>query len=222
MQSIILVAKNAEKKDAYITSFCEKEHISKFDQTVINTDDSVGIELVRIMQKSIHLKPFQGEKKIVIIANAQTLTIQAQNALLKILEEPPLSTYIFLLTTTLENFLPTILSRCNIISLEEEKKEFDKKQLLTEFLALKHAPIGEKLQKAEKLAEKKEALSVWFEEMILSLRNEMLACTKKKDIDEISSVDFAHAINKYQKAYQILKQTNVNPRFLLENLFLSL
>lgn len=67
--------------------------------------------------ETIDLKPFQYEKKIYIIEQADTLNIQSQNALLKTLEEPPAHAVFLLLAEREEAFLPTVLSRVTAVRL---------------------------------------------------------------------------------------------------------
>lgn len=67
--------------------------------------------------ETVDLKPFQYEKKIYIIEKADTLNIQSQNALLKMLEEPPAHAVFLLLAERAEAFLPTILSRVVVMKI---------------------------------------------------------------------------------------------------------
>ena len=67
--------------------------------------------------ETVDLKPFQYEKKIYIIEQADTLNIQSQNALLKTLEEPPAHAVFLLLAERAEAFLPTILSRVVVMKI---------------------------------------------------------------------------------------------------------
>lgn len=64
------------------------------------------------MQKKIYEKPIISSKKIYIIDNAETMTIEAQNCLLKTLEEPPEYICIILVTSNDSNIINTIRSRC--------------------------------------------------------------------------------------------------------------
>ena len=64
----------------------------------------------------IDLKPYSSKYKIYIIPDAQLMNPQAQNALLKTLEEPPEYAVIMLLTNNVDKFLPTILSRCIVLN----------------------------------------------------------------------------------------------------------
>ncbi|HOB19782.1 MAG TPA: DNA polymerase III subunit delta' [Candidatus Atribacteria bacterium] len=74
----------------------------------------IPVDLIRAMRDDIIVKPFQNGKKIFFIYEADRMTEQAQNALLKTLEEPPDHACIILLTENMNALLPTILSRCQI------------------------------------------------------------------------------------------------------------
>lgn len=72
---------------------------------------AIGIEQVRGLIETINERPNLGENKVVIIKNAQLLTVPAANALLKTLEEPQGNSYIILLARTHYQLLPTLFSR---------------------------------------------------------------------------------------------------------------
>lgn len=73
----------------------------------------IGVDEIRVqLLNDIAIKPFSSEKKIYIIDEAEKMTEQAQNALLKTLEEPPEYAVIVLLATNTGSFLQTIMSRC--------------------------------------------------------------------------------------------------------------
>jgi DNA polymerase-3 subunit delta' len=76
------------------------------------TQRSVKIEAVREIDKFLQLKPLEGHHRIAIIEEADTLTPEAANALLKTLEEPPANGRLILLADNEKSILPTILSRC--------------------------------------------------------------------------------------------------------------
>ncbi|WP_238884283.1 DNA polymerase III subunit delta' [Clostridium sp. YIM B02551] len=77
-------------------------------------EKSIGIDEVRDIIQEVNKKPFEGEKKVVIIHKGNKLTIQAQNALLKTIEEPPKGVYIIILCESGEQILDTIKSRCQV------------------------------------------------------------------------------------------------------------
>lgn len=73
--------------------------------------------------ETVDLKPYHYQKKIYIIEQADTMTIQAQNALLKTLEEPPAHAMFLLLAERAEAFLPTILSRVVVMKIRPLSEE---------------------------------------------------------------------------------------------------
>ena len=80
---------------------------------------SIGVDDVREqIINDVTIKPYSSPYKIYIVDQAELLTVQAQNALLKTIEEPPEYAVIFFLTTNADSFLPTILSRCTVLKLK--------------------------------------------------------------------------------------------------------
>lgn len=77
---------------------------------IVETTSSIGINEIREIKKKTAIK--QGEHTIWIILEAERMTIQAANSLLKILEEPPEGNIFLLVTDSPNRLLPTILSRC--------------------------------------------------------------------------------------------------------------
>lgn len=84
---------------------------------------SFGVDDVREIIDEVNKKPFEGDKKVIIIHQGNKLTIQAQNALLKTIEEPPTEVYIIILCESLELILDTIKSRCEIYKLTSLTKD---------------------------------------------------------------------------------------------------
>jgi len=104
-----------------------KEHSVK---DIAPEKGSIGIDKVRAIKLEMSLKN-STEKKLLVIYNSELLTHEAQNALLKILEEPTPNLLIILLTENIDSLLPTVQSRCQIIEISKpSKSQF--KQLLIE------------------------------------------------------------------------------------------
>ncbi len=83
---------------------------------------SIGVEDIRgQINGTVAIKPYSSPKKIYIMNEGEKMTVQAQNALLKTLEEPPEYTVIIILTTNVESLLPTILSRCVVLNMKPVK-----------------------------------------------------------------------------------------------------
>ncbi len=72
----------------------------------------IKIEQIRALIDFMCLKTFSGIHRLVVIENAESMNVNAQNALLKILEEPPQNAFIWLISHHPETLLPTIRSRC--------------------------------------------------------------------------------------------------------------
>lgn len=95
---------------------------------------SIGVDDVREqINDTIMIRPYSSYYKIYIVDEAEKMTVQAQNALLKTIEEPPAYAVIILITTNQEAFLPTILSRCVQMKLKP-LKDFTIKNYLTQNL----------------------------------------------------------------------------------------
>ncbi len=89
-----------------------KVNCSKFDLEEIDVGDFKGIDTIRALRSKTILAPMEGPAKVWILDEAAELTGPAQNALLKILEEPPEHVYFFLCTTEPNKLKKTIRSRC--------------------------------------------------------------------------------------------------------------
>lgn len=102
---------------------------------------SFGVDDVRGIIEETNKKPFGGDKKVIIIYHGEKLTVQAQNALLKTIEEPPKGVYIIITTESTELILDTIKSRCQIHKL----LRLSEKQI-RDYLSLNHPEIDEELR----------------------------------------------------------------------------
>ncbi|MCE5222462.1 MAG: DNA polymerase III subunit delta' [Clostridium sp.] len=87
------------------------------------SSSSFGVDDVRNIINEVNKKPYESNKKVLILYGCDKLTTQAQNALLKTIEEPPKGVYLILLSDSLEVILDTIKSRCQIYKLTPLNKE---------------------------------------------------------------------------------------------------
>lgn len=95
---------------------------------------SIGVDDIRIqVNNDIQIKPYSSPYKIYIIDEAEKLTEQAQNALLKTIEEPPEYAVVMLLTNNINALLPTILSRCVTLKLQAVDRDEIKEYLMKEY-----------------------------------------------------------------------------------------
>ena len=95
---------------------------------------SMGVEDIRTqVNGDVAIKPYSSKYKIYIVDEAEKMNPQAQNALLKTIEEPPAYAVIMLLTTNADSFLQTILSRCITLNLKSVKDETIRKHLMSHY-----------------------------------------------------------------------------------------
>lgn len=94
------------------------------DLEVIRTEKaSIGVDEIRSIQEKIIIKPIESNKKVFIIAQADKMTAQAQNCLLKTLEEPPPYAVLILCVSNSNAILKTIQSRCIRIKFDSYSDE---------------------------------------------------------------------------------------------------
>lgn len=133
------------KKDsiAHAYLFSGPEHLGKFtvalnfarrlsggkeekinpDIIIVSPDKGIKVEKIRELQRELSFSPYFGKYKIAIIDGADQMTLSAQNALLKILEEPEERCILVLICHNPQNLLPTIKSRCLIKKFSLVKNE---------------------------------------------------------------------------------------------------
>lgn len=123
---LLCMSKNSRGKPCGKCDSCLKINnsigLSHPDITILSSvggKSSFHISSIRDMRKDAYILPNEGDRKVYILENAHDMTAQAQNALLKLLEEPPAYVSIFLLTKRREMMLDTVISRCQIITLQD-------------------------------------------------------------------------------------------------------
>ena len=200
---------NQENKNSNTNCTCksciEFETNNNPDFSIIEPDgNSIKIEQIRVLQKRIQEKPIISNNKVYIIDDADMMTQEAQNCLLKTLEEPPEYATIILIGSNENLFLPTIKSRCMILHFEPISNENIKKYLQTELaisniddemLDIFQGSIG----KAIELKDKKEE----YEKIIAFVEN-----LDKKDIIDLYKL--AEPIYKSkEEIFEILDYINI-------------
>ena len=194
------------------------------DGTIVT---SIGIDDVRELIRRLQYQPYQSSAQVGLIIMANMLTEQAQNSLLKTLEEPTSQTQ-FILTTPHEKYLlPTILSRSQKLFVREKiattasritkpdttqsADTFLKLDLVDRFLYI------ETLVKQDK--ETPGAIDDFLGDLLEHYRIELLHATREKNSDEASV--FSQKIRNINRARHFINK-NANKRLTLENLILQL
>jgi DNA polymerase III delta prime subunit len=137
------------------------------DLLEFNTDQSgLKIDQVRKLIAQLPYKPYSEEKRHFVIYNFEQTTIEAQNALLKSLEEPPENVEFVLTTTNLQNVLPTIQSR-SLVHHHATKKEQTSQKDLTELITNLDS-YGAAIELASQYKKREEAIEL-LENLITQL-----------------------------------------------------
>ena len=148
--------------------------------------ETFGIDDSRYLKDWASGKPLLGEiKAALVITNA--ITSEAQNALLKVLEEPPIGTYIFINLQNLNNILPTFLSRVRVLNSDPEAT-LDPGKEASKFL---HSDINERFSMVRSLAFKKEGKTI--------LKNLI------KDLEEVAYKNFPAKMNSKENMGKNMK-----------------
>lgn len=192
--------------------------------------ETLGIEEVRQLKHRLSLKPFSSPYQAAIITEAQNLTIFAQNALLKILEEPPSSSILILTAPCRESLLPTVVSRCQIIELPS-KSEFkiSQEEFSSHSLVLAShfkSGLGERMRKAEEIAKSRSDCRQWLSFQIFLFREILLAKLKTQPpLDSLFKFLTLAEIVKIIRRLEMTKrkiEANANYRLALEIFLLDL
>jgi len=219
---------------------------SKFDTTILKPEEDkqiISIDQVRDLQHQLSLKPYAAKFKIGIILEAQRMTTEAQNALLKTLEEPPAHSVLVLTAPSTKSLLPTTVSRCQIvrlpleIDLDLESEEHQKSA--EEFLELLGLGRGERLAWVEINNSKIKIqnsnihlLDVWtsvLRDLLLTqqgcqnlILNSVNKFTTILQSMNDSTEPLTNALGQTIKTKGLIASTNVSPRLALEVLLLDL
>ena len=134
---VFAMALQCEKKEVEPCGECHscKQALSNNQPDIIyishEKPKTIGVEDIRAqINNDIVIKPYSSPRKIYIVNEGEKMTPQAQNALLKTLEEPPEYAVIVILTTNVEALLPTVLSRCVVLNMKPVSDALVKKYLM--------------------------------------------------------------------------------------------
>jgi DNA polymerase III gamma/tau subunit len=193
------------------------------DLLMIKAELSVGIKQIREGQKFLSRRPYQGKIKVVVILEAEKMTLPSQNAFLKTLEEPPANSLIILSAPSHDDLLATVISRCQLIKLKPQSQIKLKKSLITHHSSLiaqwLKSSAGQQLELIEPYTKSREEAIRFCREMIAILRKYL---TKEKRLSKLSMDDnqLLAAIKNFQQSFSLL-QANINVKLVLENLVLA-
>ena len=169
----------------------------KATKTISISVDDIREQIVN----EVKIKPYSYKRKIFIIDKADTMTSQAQNALLKTLEEPPKYVLIILIAENTENFLPTVLSRCVMMKFSPISVNLIKNYLINNCAMNENDAAFYAEYSVGSIGE---ALRLSGDENFYQMRNDIISCLDRLDtMDFVSAMFMAKEMEKY-KAYSEL------------------
>ncbi len=137
--NVFAMALQCEKGELNPCQECHscKQALSKNQPDIIRVlhekPNTISVDDIRTqINNDVAIKPYSSPRKVYIMNEAEKMTVQAQNAILKTLEEPPEYAVILLLTTNVNSLLPTILSRCVVLNMKPVADEQIRKYLMEE------------------------------------------------------------------------------------------
>jgi DNA polymerase-3 subunit delta' len=177
------------------------------DVTSLGLDSQVeiGIDDIRGLQRLANLPPYEGKCKVFIIDEAEYLSTEAANSLLKILEEPPPKVVWLLLAAEERRLLPTIISRCQRLELKPMPSK-QIQQILTDCYNVD-------LDKAKLLARLCHGCLGWA---LSSLADNELLQQRSQKIDKLASLLTASLEQRFAYAQELAIQFNQDRRAIME------
>ena len=200
--SLLIVGKDKEDRAQKAAEFVS----SRFDWLTL---DEAGIEEIRTINDFLSRRPTQGEVNVCLINEVQNLSVEAQNALLKTLEEPRESARVILTAPNSFSLLPTVVSRCLTIDLGTPETKIKDKAKVTELV--KNLLEGNLSTRISKGAE------IEIDEFLLFWRDILLNKSQQKE-SEFKELTSNQILDYLEKIIETKKRlaANVNQRLALE------
>ena len=180
--------------------------------TIESDTPNIGIESIRSIISFLSTSPFKSSNKVVMIPQAHRLTLAAQNALLKTLEEPPIYAILILFISNSDQLIPTIVSRCQIHKHHTNINKQYNPQIEQLMQTIYKSNSGQRILEASSYSSKRDtAISTTIE--IIEYFHAILHKEPNQNI--------VHNLKLSQQTLLYLHQ-NTNPQLAIENLFLKL
>ena len=208
MLAKIFTADDPKVREVRIDSLLEDYGLKSNHPDLLKFEDQekLGVEEVKKIREHLNLKPYSASLKAVVLVSAQNLTLAAQNALLKTLEEPPGEALIILGVDSDQALLPTIISRCQVEYLDLATQKGQAEKFTDQIAKLENLSLEEKFLIIGKTEDKEQFLK----ELVKYYRDKM-----QQDPKLINFTKELLQAEAWAKA-------NVNIRAILEYLMLSL
>lgn len=207
MHAFLFIGTTANIRQQKIQARITGWNISPFDViTLAPKEEHISIDEVRELKRRLTLTPMKSDYMIGIIYQAKSMTIEAQNAILKLLEEPPPRVRLFIESENTNMLLPTIVSRCEVVRVSGVKDV----PVQIPLAALMNAAIGERLTMLDAYTKDRVQAKSFVEEALASGE------TMLHSGGDVSTV--AVLLRRLMTA-QAQLSVNCNPRLVLDRAF---
>lgn len=227
MHSFAIISNSIKIQKTETEKILNEFKISKFDLISI-TDANNTIKDVRNAEKLLTLNASRYKPQALVVESIEKLSQEAQQALLKTLEEPPKNTIIIIEANSHDGVLPTILSRTHIIykSGKLALTEKENKEITSFWLKIiKNGSISNRLSASAIIAStysERSDLESWIDKQIIFFRSLLLKrvgdITTKKTLTPMNITQIIKLLI-FSKKYN---QANINMKLLIDHLFIHL
>ncbi len=237
-----ILCKEGEGDSCECCSSCNKLNHGNHEDVIYLAAEgnSIKDEAVEELQSRLKKKPYVGDRNIVILRDADTMTLRAQNRLLKTLEEPAPGTVLILLSDNMENLTQTILSRCVIFKLNpyetmDYKNPLERAILIAD-MVLDRKPFYEIARQLaddttgkDAAFELLDALEIWYRDLAICEydSHHQLICHTDK-IDELKRRSRLYQRSAVDKAVAAIEEArndlnrNLNISYTIKNMILKM
>jgi len=219
------------------------QHPDFIELTSDKISGKIGIDKIRELKRVTQFKPYKSKNKVVLIQKAENLSIEAQHSFLKLLEEPPGTTFFILTAKHKKRLLPTIVSRCRLINLKGKVDlEFDTddyQKAASDFINLLKFDIGKRFDWVEQNLSNinYQILTIYTLDIWASLLRDLLfikyeiggGLINKRYLNLLSSFQnsfskkqLTNCIKEVETGRELIRTTNVDKRLLIETLLLEI
>ncbi len=207
----IIIDPNLDSRVETINQILKENKLSQIHPNMlwIPRDEKLGIKEARVITQHLSLKPFQSGGQAVVLLDGDNLTPEAQNALLKTLEEPPERAIILIGVSSEDKLLPTVLSRCQVVRVQRSEVRVNSDaKYQKEITELIKSSVEQRFIFIEKLKDREDffkALIYYYHQVFYQNQTSEL-------------IDFLKQLTRMEEYWQ----GNVNQRAILEYLMLIL
>lgn len=176
----LLISSSLDIRQKLIDKLLDKENITNPhpDLLFITDGEKLGIEQAKIIKEHFVYKPMVAKGKVAVVESADNMTLEAQNALLKTIEELSENSLLILGANTDAHFLPTVLSRLEITNIQDTDNQPETNKFADDIERLLNSNMQERFEYIEKLKDKNEflnALTYHFRQKLLEKPDTKLA-----------------------------------------------